>query len=231
MDPYDLPLPIELREKIYRIFIGNHTLDKDVQKRLKVVSILMWMKKMENGLKGGQPAIEMYRMRNFIQDMIIDNQFHEREIQNMTSALRYNFSFRDRDTYQWNFQSKIINGNTCEKFLEKLKRKAKQFNFYVMYNMIRVHHYSTITSSIEEVDAVKGLIVFDRDVSNKIVRATVSSSIVFPLLEVTYQKECRDGVFFFPYELGNRELGKTIILIPKHLMQKYWSWVDQRSDG
>ena len=132
MLPYQLPLPIELREKIYKIFIGYHTMDKDIQERMKVVCISMWIRKMKNGITRGQPAIELFKMREYIQEMINDTQFDDSEIKVLTSVLLNNFYFwRDRDTYQWTFKTPMLNGRTCSEFVEKLKRKAKQFNFYM----------------------------------------------------------------------------------------------------
>ena len=90
-------------------------------------------------------------------------------------------------------------------------------------------NYRTTPTTVEEVEAIEGIIIFDRDVSKEIVASTVSSCRVLPVNEVDYKPD--SNTFFFPYELGNREVGKTSIIVSESILNHYWTWISGLKGG
>ena len=67
-----LPLPIELREKIYGHFVQQHTLDERMKYELQYHFAKLWIEKMWRGYKREESSRKLYAMNDFISMIIND---------------------------------------------------------------------------------------------------------------------------------------------------------------
>ena len=67
-----LPLPIELREKIYGHFVQQHTIDERMKYELKFHCAKIWIEKMWDGFKREELSRKLYAMNDFISMLIND---------------------------------------------------------------------------------------------------------------------------------------------------------------
>ena len=67
-----LPLPIEVREKIYGDFVQQHTLDDRLKLATQFHCAKLWIEKLWNGCKRKESSRKMYAIQDFITMMIDD---------------------------------------------------------------------------------------------------------------------------------------------------------------
>ena len=67
-----LPLPIELREKIYGHFVQQHTIGERMKYELKFHCAKIWIEKMWDGFKREELSRKLYAMNDFISMLIND---------------------------------------------------------------------------------------------------------------------------------------------------------------
>ena len=200
-----LPLPIELREKIYGHFVQQHTLDERMKHELQYHCAKLWIEKMCNGFKRDESSRKLYAMNDFI-SMIINGMDLDLA-QKMELALYWHQSIKPNRPIQssnrWTF---ILLGRTEESFLNVLKMKSVLINFYIRYEK------GSFQDEEGTVETLKGYILFDRDVTENIVLSSLATKNVeklvglfiglcyFSELDTTYT-QC----------LGNEKLHQDII--------------------
>ena len=163
-----LPLPIELREKIYGHFVQQHTLDERMD--LQFHCGKLWIEKMWNGFKREESSRKLYAMNNFISRMINDMDLDLE--QKIYLALCWHRTNKDKPIQtsdRWVF---ILFSRTEESFLNALKMKSDLIDFYIRYEKGSFQDEDGI------VETLKGYILFDTDVINNIVLSSLATKNV-----------------------------------------------------
>ena len=165
-----LPLPIELREKIYGDLVQQHTLDERIKHDLQFYCGKFWIEKMWKGFKREISSRKLYAMNNFI-SMIVNDMDLDLELK-IYLALCWHRTNKDKPIQtsdQWVF---VLFRRTEESFLNVLKMKSVLFNFYIRYEK------GSIEDEQETVEILKGYILFDRDVTENIVLSSLATKNV-----------------------------------------------------
>ena len=149
-----LPLPIELREKIYGHFVQQHTLDERMEHDLQFHCGKFWIEKMWNGFKREESSRMMYAMNDFI-SMMINGMDLDLDVKIQLALCWHRGSKLERpiQTSRWTF---ILFGRTEESFLNVLKMNSVLFNFYIRYEK------GSFQDEEGTVETLKGYILFDR---------------------------------------------------------------------
>ena len=199
-----LPLPIELREKIYGHFVQQHTLDERMKHELQYHCGKLWIEKMWDGFKREESSRKLYAMNNFISMMINDMDLEvDVKIQLALCWHRTNKDKPIQTTDRWVF---ILFGRTEESFLNVLKMKSILINFYIRYEK------GSFQDEEGTVETLKGYILFDRDVTNNIVLSSLATKNVekhvTPFYGMCYFSEMDTT---YTQCLGNEKLHQDII--------------------
>ena len=100
-----LPLPIELRERIYKEFIHLHVLKEKTKKEIQYASIAFWIQRFHNGCKKGESSIKMYNIQYYINLLIRDIQFDNSTRIGLLMKLYMEPGLQGRDTSRWEFHT------------------------------------------------------------------------------------------------------------------------------
>ena len=199
-----LPLPIELREKIYGDFVQQYTLDERMKHDLQFYCGKFWIEKMWNGFKWEESSRKLYAMNNFI-SMIVNDMDLVLELK-IYLALCWHRTNQDKPIQtsdRWVF---ILLGRTEESFLNVLKIKSVLINFYIRYEK------GSIQDEEETVEILKGYILFDRHVTEKFLLSSLATKNVEkhvnPFYGMCYFSEMDTT---YTQSLGNEKLQQDII--------------------
>ena len=200
-----LPLPIELREKIYGHFVQQHTLDERMKHELQFHCGKFWIEKMWNGFKREESSRKMYAMNDFI-TMIINDMDLGLDVKIQLALCWHRGSKLERPiqtTTRWTF---ILFGRIEGSFLNVLKMKSVLFNFYVRYEK------GSFQDEEGTVETMKGYILFDRDVTENIVHSSLAikniEKHICPNSGMSYLNEMDTA---YTQCLGNDKLHQDII--------------------
>ena len=117
-----LHLPIELREKIYGVFVQQHTLDERMKHDLQYHCPKFWIEKLWHGYKREESSRKLYAMNDFISMMINDMDLDL--AQKMVLVVYWHQSKKpDRPIQTSNRWTFILLGRTEESFLNVLEMK------------------------------------------------------------------------------------------------------------
>ena len=199
-----LPLPIELREKIYGHFVHQHTLDERMKHELQFHCGKFWIEKMRNGFKREESSRKLYAMNDFI-SMMINGMDLGLDVK-IQLALCWHQGGKERPietTTRWTF---ILFGRIEDSFLNVLKMKSVLFNFYVRYEK------GSFQDEEGTVETMKGYILFDRDVTKNIVHSALAikniEKHICPNSGISYFSEMDSA---YTQGLGNEKLHQNFI--------------------
>ena len=83
-----LPLPKEVREKIYGDFFHQHTLDDRMKLAIQFHCAKLWIEKLWNGLKREESSRKLYAIQDFI-TMMIDDMNADQVVKNYLAVCCY----------------------------------------------------------------------------------------------------------------------------------------------
>ena len=206
-----LPLPHELREKIYREFVLTHIIKDKVKKQIQYECIKQWIHRFHRGCRSGEESSKLYDIQYFITLLIADCDFVrcDQKLELTNYKLRGGDGLRFRDTCRWHFMTYLENEITEEQFIKSLIKKSEVFNFYVRYKKGSVEHRDPpLFDVIRTVDTIKGYIIYEKDVSARIASSNLKTFSAFALENHVSYQEYDDK---YPFHLGNEELHQQII--------------------
>ena len=199
-----LPLPIELREKIYGYFVHQHTLGERMKYELKFHCIETWIDKMWAGFKRGKSSRKLYAMMDFI-SMMINDAYMDPEHEIYLAVCWHRLS-REKPIYisdRWIF---MLFGRTEDSFLNVLKMKSVLFDFYIKYEK------GAIQDSEGTVEILRGYIIFDRDVTKNIVLSALATKNIEKRVDPFYWYSYLSEMdFTYTQCLGNEKLHQNFI--------------------
>ena len=199
-----LPLPIELREKIYGHFVQQHAIDERMKYELKFHCVEKWIDKMWDGFKRGESSRKLYAMMDFI-SMMINEMYMDPEHEIYLAVCWHRIS-KDKPIQTSDRWAFILFGRTEERFLNVLKMKSVLFNFYIRYEK------GSIQDEEGTLEILKGYILFDRDVTKNIVLSALTTKNVEkrvdPFYGYSYLSEMDST---YTQCLGNEKLHQNFI--------------------
>ena len=199
-----LPLPIELREKIYGDFVQQHTLDARSKLAIQFHCAKLWVEKLWNGFKREESSRKLYAIQDFI-TMMIDDMNVDQVVKNCLAACWCQGGENGRQiqtSSRWVF---ILFGRTEESFLNVVKMKTVLLNFYIRYEK------RSLQDKEESVEILKGYILFDRDVTENTVLSSLATKNVKKLVTVDYGFSDFSEMDTFSQCLGKDKLHQDII--------------------
>ena len=206
-----LPLPIELREKIYKEFIISHIIKDKVKKQIQYECIKHWIHRFHRGCEKGEESSKLYDIQYFITLLIADCDIRpDQKLELRYYRLNVGFGLQFRDSCRWNFVIYLDNGRTEEQIIKSLIKKSEVFNFYVRYKKASIEsrnppHFDFI----QTVDTIEGYIIYEKDVSARIASSHLKTCVAFVLEKHSTFHELDEK---YPFHLGNEELYQQRIL-------------------